>query len=219
MDMDKYRDRQEAGKVLADALKSYENHKDTIVLGLARGGIPVAYEVAKGLNLPLDVYIVRKIGVPGHAELALGAIASGGTSVFNDDIIRELQITQDQIQPVITQELAELERREKVYRQGRPLLDLKDKTVILVDDGVATGATMLVAIKAIRHLFPRKLIVAVPVAQATLCQKMQTYVDEFVCPLCPENLYAVGAWYDDFSQTEDDEVRALLNEVNSNKGL
>lgn len=208
--MQKYSNRREAGCVLAEALRGYQNNKDVIVLALPRGGVPVAYEVAAALHATLDIYIVRKLGVPGHHELAMGAIAQGGVTIFNQDIINQLRITQDEINAVIAQEHAELKRRETVYRGSQPFPLLQDKIVILIDDGIATGATMKAAIKAIRTQLPKKIIAAIPVADRQIQQTFQLLVDEFVCPLVVDNLQAVGLWYNDFSQTEDAEVHELL---------
>ena len=214
--MRRYRNRHEAGSVLAGELQQYINDKNTIVLALPRGGVPVAYEIAKTLHLPLDVFIVRKIGVPGHSELAMGAIAMGGVQVFNQDIVEELKIEKDEIQAVIRKEEAELKRREKVYRGNAAFSPLDGKTVILVDDGIATGASMRAAIQALRKLHPEKIVVAVPVADIHMCNAFQKQADEFICPLQPDGLHAVGAWYDDFAQTEDDEVHDLLNKAKRN---
>lgn len=208
--MERYGDRYEAGIVLAEKLKNYANQKDVIVLALPRGGVPVAYEIANTLAVPLDVFIVRKLGVPGHEELAMGAIASGGVTVFNEDIVSELQISKTAIDRVIQTETEELKRRELTYRGNRPFPDLTKKTVILVDDGIATGATMRAAIKAIRQKNPAKIILAVPVAASSTCAEMEKLVDKIVCPLMPHYFNAVGAWYDNFSQTTDDEVFGLL---------
>lgn len=211
--MEKYRNRQEAGKFLAQSLQGYANRPDVYILALPRGGVPVAYEIAKTLHAPLDVFIVRKLGVPGHTELAMGAVAVGGIHVFNDEIIRDLRISDDEIQAIIAKEQEEIKRRESLYRGNTAFPSLKDKTVILVDDGIATGATMRAAILALRQVQPAELVVAVPVAEKTLCDKMQLLVDKLICPLRPTHFYAVGAWYDDFSQTEDDEVYTLLNDA------
>lgn len=211
--MDRYQNRQTAGILLAKALHAYANRDDVLILALPRGGVPVAFEIAKALQAPLDVFIVRKLGVPGHSELAMGAIAMGGAHVFNDEIIDELRIPQTAIQSVIEKEQQELKRREIAYRGSVTFPSIVNKTIILVDDGIATGATMRAAIKALRSLHPAKIIVAVPVADKQLCEQMQPLVDEFVCPLRPLYFYAVGAWYDDFSQTEDEEVYHLLKEA------
>lgn len=209
--MDKYQDRYEAGKVLAEELASYKNKKNLIILALPRGGVPVAYEIAKNLNAPLDVFIVRKLGVPTHEELAMGAIAFGGTIVFNEDIIKQLHIPKKMIDEVILNEQQELKRRNLKYRDDKPFPDLKNKMVILVDDGIATGATMRAAIAAIKKHHPQELIVAVPVAAKETCDALQSTVDKFICPMRPEFFYAVGAWYDVFEQTEDEEVYRLLS--------
>jgi putative phosphoribosyl transferase len=208
--MQKYLDRHHAGIALANALSAYHQNQDVIVLAMPRGGVPVAYEVAQALQVPLDVYIVRKLGVPGHHELAMGAIAQGGVTVFNQGIINQLKISKDEIDSVIAGELQELKRRELVYRGKRQPPELKDKIVILVDDGIATGATIKAAIKSIRAALPRRLIAAVPVADVEIQSSIQMLVDEFVCPMIVENLQAVGLWYTDFSQTEDAEVSELL---------
>lgn len=205
-----YRDRQEAGIRLAELLRHYANHKDAIVLALPRGGVPVAFEIARTLHLPLDVFIVRKLGVPGHSELAMGALAAGDIIFYNEDIVQSLHIPDAMIERVIAEERQELERRETVYRGGRPFPDLTAKIVILVDDGIATGATMRAAIAALRALNVKRLVVAVPVAQFELTQTLIPIVDELVCPLKPVEFYAVGNWYVNFSQTEDDEVHTLL---------
>jgi predicted phosphoribosyltransferase len=212
--MEKYQDRKDAGKVLAQELKAYADKDDVIVLALPRGGVPVAFEIATALRVPLDVFIVRKLGVPGHSELAMGAIAMGNICVYNEDIIAELGITQPAIESVIAEEQQELNRRVKLYRGERPFPDLKNKTIILVDDGIATGATMRAAINALRILKPEKIVVAVPVAEKSMCDKIQTITDSLVCPMRPNYLYAVGAWYEIFSQTEDEEVYTLLEQAN-----
>lgn len=211
--MHKYLNRKEAGRVLAEELKPFAKQSDVIVLALPRGGVPVAFEIAKALHAPLDVFIVRKLGVPGHAELAMGAIAAGGVTVLNDDVVYSLQISQEEIQAVKQKELQELERREKTYRGDEPFPNLQDKVVILVDDGIATGATMRAAIKALRQLKAEKIIVAVPVAANDTCEEMKKLTDGLICPLRPQQFYAVGAWYDDFLQTEDDEVFRLLKDA------
>ncbi|MHB1946713.1 MAG: phosphoribosyltransferase [Gammaproteobacteria bacterium] len=208
--MDKYLDRTEAGKILAEHLKAYANRADAIVLALPRGGVPVAYEIAQALNLPLDVYIVRKLGVPGHEELAMGALAMGGVTVFNEDIVRDLSIPKAMIDKVIKKEQDELSRRELAYRDNLPFPKLANKTVILVDDGIATGATIRAAVMALRQLNPASIVIAVPVAEKSTCEKMEKIADKVVCPLRPSLFYAVGAWYDHFDQTEDEEVHQLL---------
>lgn len=208
--MEKFSDRYEAGKILAAQLKDYANKPDVIVLSLPRGGVPVGYEIAKALALPLDVFIVRKLGVPGHEELAMGAIATGGTTIFNEEIIDELHISQSAIELILQTEQEELKRRETSYRDNMPLPNLQGKTVILVDDGIATGATMRAAIKAILQHKPASIILAVPVIALSTYNEMSALVDKIVCSLKPLNFYAVGLWYDDFSQTTDSEVSDLL---------
>jgi putative phosphoribosyl transferase len=209
--MEKYQNRYEAGKRLADKLRLYQDRGDVLVLALPRGGVPVAYEIATGLHLPLDIYVVRKLGVPGQSELAFGAMATGGVKVFNDRIITGCGVTKDEIAAVIKKEEKELQRREIAYRGHRDFPLLHDKTIILVDDGIATGATMRAAIKALRIMKPAKLIGAVPVAEKTISNEMKNLTDEWICPLEVYDLQAVGAWYIDFSQTEDEEVYRLLN--------
>ena len=206
----RFRNRTEAGRALARVLSRYAGRDDVVVLALPRGGMPVAYEVAKELGAPLDVFLVRKLGVPGHEELAMGAIASGGVLVLDDGVVRWLGISEDQIQKTLARELDELRRREAAYREGRPLPDLKGKTVILVDDGLATGASMQAAARAVRRHDPARIVVAVPVASRATCDQFREEVDEVVCAVTPAPFYAVGNWYEDFSQTSDEEVRELL---------
>ena len=208
--MEKFIDRRDAGIALAKQLKSYAHKPDTIVLALPRGGVPVAYGIAKALALPFDVYIVRKLGVPGHEELAMGAIASGGTILFNDEIVNSLHLSEPLMKRVIQTERKELKRRELLYRKNRPALLLKNKTVILVDDGIATGATMLAAFKSVAKQKPAQIVIAVPVAADSTCEELARQVDHFVCLLKPVNFYAVGLWYEDFAQTADEEVAELL---------
>jgi predicted phosphoribosyltransferase len=205
-----YRDRIDAGKQLADRLKEYANRDDVLVLALPRGGVPVAYEVAKALRVPLDIFLVRKLGVPGHEELAMGAIATGGVRVLNDDVVNYLQITGDVIDAVAASEQRELERRERAYRGNQPEPNVRGKTVILVDDGLATGSTMRAAAAALRQQNPAKIIVAVPVSAAQTCDEYRMGVDDIICAKIPEPFMGVGMWYRDFSQTTDDEVRELL---------
>jgi putative phosphoribosyl transferase len=212
--MQKFLHRCHAGSVLAEQLKSFADDESVIVLALPRGGVPVAYEIAKTLHAPLDVFIVRKLGLPGYEELAMGAIASGGAVVFNEYVIRAHHVSKTIIDDVIKSEFAELNRRQKVYRGNRVLPVLKGKTVILVDDGIATGATMKVAIQALRQQSPAKIIVAVPVAPLEVYDELLTYVDKIICLDTPKNFYAVGAWYEDFSQTSDEEVSDLLMKAN-----
>jgi putative phosphoribosyl transferase len=213
-----FRDRTDAGQHLAARLGKYANRPDVLVLALPRGGVPVAYEVAKELGAPLDVFLVRKLGVPGHEELAMGAIASGGVLVLDEGVLRWLGISEEQIQRVLERELAELRRREAAYRDGRPLPDLKGKTVILVDDGLATGASMQAAARAVRRYDPARIVIAVPVASRATCDQFRDDVDEVVCAVTPEPFYAVGNWYADFSQTSDEEVRALLERAAEKRG-
>jgi predicted phosphoribosyltransferase len=202
--------RTEAGQFLAENLSNYANRDDVIVLALPRGGVPVAAEVAKKLNAPLDVFVVRKLGLPDHPELAMGAIASGGVRVFNGEVVNALRIPDEVIDTVSAQELAELQRREKAYRAGLPPLDVEGKTIIVVDDGVATGSTMLAAAAALRRLNASRIVVAAPVIAASACREIQRKADEVAAVMIPERFYAVGQWYEDFSQTTDEEVRDLL---------
>lgn len=208
--MERYLNRYAAGKLLASLLKNYEKRDNVIVLALPRGGVPVAYEIAKALSIPLDVFIVRKLGVPGHEELAMGALAMGGATIFNTEILHSLGISKEDVEKVIESEKKELQRRETAYRGNKPYPIIKDKTIILVDDGIATGASIKVAIKALRQLNPANIVLAIPVAEATTCKKLATLVETIVCPLQPTNFYAVGQWYEDFNQTSDEEVFALL---------
>jgi len=205
-----YRDRTEAGKRLAERLTDYADRPDVLVLALPRGGVPVAYEVARALQAPLDVFLVRKLGVPGHEELAMGAIATGGVRVLNDEVVDYLSIRGEVIDAVAADELRELERRERAYRGDRPAPDVKGKTVILVDDGLATGSTMRAAAAALRRQRPARIVVAVPVSAPQTCDEYRMGVDEIVCAVTPEPFHAVGQWYADFSQTTDEEVRELL---------
>jgi predicted phosphoribosyltransferase len=205
-----FADRREAGRQLAARLRDYAS-SNTIVLALPRGGVPVAYEVARALGAPLDVFIVRKLGVPGHEEFALGAIASGEVVVLNPELANQLGLSRQDIQTIIEAERRELDRRERAYREGAPPLDVRGRTVILVDDGLATGATMLAAIAALRKLGPARIVVAVPVAAPETCEAMAGAADEVVCAVTPQPFHAVGLWYDNFAQTTDDEVRALLH--------
>ena len=215
-----FRNRREAGRQLAAKLSKYAHQPNVSVLALPRGGVPVAYEVARALDAPMDVFLVRKLCVPQQPELAMGAIASGGARVMNDDILQMLHIPNYVIEEIAARELQELERRERTYRQGRPSLDVRGRTVILVDDGLATGASMRAAVKALRQLKPARIVVAVPTASAETCDTFRDEVDEIVCAQTPEPFIAVGAWYDDFSQTTDDEVRELLSrEVSERMGV
>lgn len=210
-----YANRQQAGQVLADLLRDYAVKENSIILALPRGGVPVAYEIATKLSLPMDIFIVRKLGIPGHEEYAMGAIASGGTVVFNEDVVYGLHISNTAINEVLQKEELELERRDKVYRGNKSPLQLTGKTVILVDDGIATGYTMRAAIAAVKQKNPVKLMVAVPVAARSTCAEMASLVDKIICPLQPANFYAVGLWYDDFSQTSDEEVIHLMTTLSS----
>jgi putative phosphoribosyl transferase len=206
----RYRNRTEAGRRLAAELWGYANRPDVMVLALPRGGVPVAYEVARALNAPLDVFIVRKLGLPTHPELAMGAIASGGIRLIDEAAVRSFGVTDPQIAAVAAAEEQELERRERRYRNGRPPPDVTGKTAILVDDGLATGATMAAAAAALRALGPARLVVAVPVASPETCNAFREITDDIVCAQTPEPFYAVGLWYEDFSQTSDEEVQELL---------
>src|SRR4029450_2812524 len=202
--------RTEAGLLLAEKLDKYANRNDLVVLGLPRGGVPVAYEVAKCLHAPLDVFIVRKLGVPGFEELAAGAIASGGVRVLNEDVMRAIPHAEQAIEVVTARETAELQRREQIYREGRPPPELRDRVAILVDDGLATGATMRAAVKALRQRGAAKIVVAVPVGPPDTCHEIEEQADETICLSRPEFFQAVGQYYDDFSQTTDEDVRELL---------
>jgi len=195
---------------LAAQLTDYANRPDVLVLALPRGGVPVAYEVAKALRAPLDIFLVRKLGVPGHEELAMGAIATGGVRVLNEDVMRYISISDAAIDAVAAKEQRELERREQLYRGDRPAPDVKGQTVILVDDGLATGSTMRAAAAALRQQKPARIVVAVPVSAVQTCDEYRMGVDEIVCAVTPEPFHAVGMWYEDFSQTTDEEVRELL---------
>ena len=205
--------RTEAGRLLAEKLGNYANRNDVVVLGLPRGGVPVAYEVAKRLNAPLDVFIVRKLGVPGFEELAAGAIASGGVRVLNDDVVRAIPYASEAIEAVTARETVELQRREQIYREGRAAPELRDKIVVLVDDGLATGATMRAAVKALRERAVAKIVMAVPVGPPDTCEELAREADEAVCLSTPSFFQAVGQYYEDFSQTSDDDVRELLTQA------
>ena len=207
-----FANRHEAGAELASRLSHYHGRSDVVVLALPRGGVPVAFEVAEALDAPLDIFVVRKLGMPGHPEFAIGAIASGGVRVLSEDVIRWYGIPESAIDAVARQELAELERREREYRQGRPLMDLRDRIAILVDDGLATGSSMRAAVQAVRTHKPARVVVAVPVGAPGACEEFGDITDETVCARMPEPFSAVGQWYRDFSQTTDDEVHALLQQ-------
>jgi len=203
--------RAEAGRVLAEKLENYVGRSDVVVLGLPRGGVPVAYEVAQRLGAPLDVFVVRKLGVPGFEELAAGAIASGGVRVLNEDVVSALPNADQLIESVTEKETVELERREQTYRDGRPAPELRDRVVILVDDGLATGATMRAAVAALRQRGVAKIVVAAPVGAPETCRELEQEADETICAITPEFFQAVGQYYEDFSQTSDEEVRELLS--------
>ena len=204
-------DRREAGRVLARQLEKYSGRDDVVVLALPRGGVPVAYEVASALGAPLDVFLVRKLGTPGHRELAMGAIASGGVRVLNEDVVRWYGIPEAAIEAVAREEAEELLRRERAYREGRPAPALANRIVILVDDGLATGSTMRAAAQAVRAHHPSRVVVAVPVGAPQTCRELAEVADEVICARMPEPFSAVGQWYLNFDQTDDDEVRELLN--------
>jgi predicted phosphoribosyltransferase len=208
--LSRFRDRREAGRRLAAQLAAYAHRPDVIVLALPRGGVPVGYEVARALDAPLDVFLVRKLGVPGHEELATGAVATGGMRVLNEQVVQGLRIPDHVIAAVAVKEEHELRRRERLYRGDRPPPDVRGRTVILVDDGLATGATMLAAAEALRRQQPARIVVAVPTGSPDTCDALREHVDEVVCAVTPEPFHSVGLWYQDFSQTTDDEVRALL---------
>jgi putative phosphoribosyl transferase len=205
-----FKDRTHAGQVLAKRLVRYSAQNDVLVLALPRGGVPVAFEIARELSAPLDVFLVRKLGLPGHPELAMGAIASGGIRVLNEDVVRGLSVPENVIASVAESELQELRRREQAYRGEQPGLDVHGKTIILVDDGLATGASMRAAIAGLKAQSPGRIIVAVPTASPETCGEFESEVDEILCAVTPQPFFGVGIWYDDFSQTTDEEVRELL---------
>ena len=204
-----FRDRPQAGQLLSKKLAGYANREDVIVLALPRGGVPVAREIARSLHAPLDVFLVRKLGVPGQEELAMGAIASGGVRILNQDIVQAMAIPAHVIDSVTSTEVQELARRERLYRGDRPAPDVIDRTVILVDDGLATGATMRAAVAALRRK-PKRIVIAVPIAAVPTRQEFAREVDEIVCLHTPEPFFSVGFWYDDFSQTTDEDIREML---------
>jgi predicted phosphoribosyltransferase len=205
-----FRDRRDAGRRLGEGLADYAGRPDVLVLALPRGGVPVAYEVARALDAPLDVFLVRKLGVPGREELAMGAIATGDVRLLNEEVVQGLRIPPEVIDRVAEAEREELERRERAYRGDRPAPEVRGKTVILVDDGLATGTSMRAAVAALRQMHPTRIVVAVPISAASTCEEFRDEVDEVVCTVTPEPFYAVGLWYEDFSQTGDEEVRDLL---------
>lgn len=206
----RFRDRTEAGQLLAAELTKYANRDDVLVLGLPRGGVPVAYEIAKALNAPLDICLVRKLGVPGQKELAMGAIAPDNVIVLNQEILRSLEISRETLLDVAAEEKQELERRDRKYRGDRPHPEVHDRVVILVDDGIATGSTLRAAVATLRQRQPQKLVAAVPVAPPSTCASLKEILDEVVCLSTPDPLYSIGMWYKDFSQTSDEEVQQLL---------
>ena len=206
----RFRDRREAGRFLAERLGAYASRPDLVILALPRGGVPVAYEVARALHAPLDVFVVRKLGVPGAEELAMGAVATGGVRVLNDEVVQALGIPLDIVEAVTGWERRELARREAAYRGARPAPDVRGRPVVLVDDGLATGATMHAAIAALRQQQPAKIVIAVPTASPDVCEAFRAEADDVICAITPEPFQAVGSWYEDFSQTSDDEVRELL---------
>jgi predicted phosphoribosyltransferase len=213
-EMTPFKDRRDAGKKLAQKLSAYANQSNMLILALPRGGVPVAYEVALALNVSLDIFLVRKLGLPGREELAIGAIASGGVRILNTDIIRMLSVPQEVINFVARRELQELQRRERLYRGNRPSPEVRDRKVILIDDGLATGASMRAAVAGLRAQHPSRIIIAVPAAAAETCDALRSEVDEVICAITPEPFYGVSRWYEDFSQVTDEEVRTLLENAN-----
>ena len=214
-----FQDRTDAGRQLATQLASYSRHPNLLVLALPRGGVPVAFEVARALRAPLDVFLVRKLGVPGHEELAMGAVATGGIRVLNEDVVNSLRIPPEAIDRAVSAEQRELDRREREYRDARPAPAVRDHTVILVDDGLATGSTMRAAIKALQQQGPEALVVGVPVASPDVCEQFRSEVSDIVCVATPEPFYAVGYWYQDFAQTTDEEVRDLLSKAEQHQSV
>jgi predicted phosphoribosyltransferase len=211
--MSLFEDRRDAGRQLAQELSEYVDRSDVIVLALPRGGVPVAYEVARALDAPMEIFLVRKLGVPGHEELAFGAIASGGVRVLNEEVVLGFNISEAAIDAVAQRELQELERRERAYRGDRPGPEVRDRIAILIDDGLATGASMRAAIEGVKAKQPAKIVVAVPTAAPETCKLFESLVDEIVCAETPQPFYGVGMWYQDFSQTTDEEVRSLLEKM------
>jgi putative phosphoribosyl transferase len=213
-----FTNRTEAGRVLARLLTRYANRPDVIVLGVPRGGVPVAFEVAAALRAPLDIFVLRKLGVPGHEELAFGAIANRGVRILDSDVINGMGLTQLDIELVTAEEKQELQRRERTYRGARPELDMQGFVVILVDDGIATGSSIRAAIRAIRQMNPARIVIATPVAPASTCNRLRSEVDELVCAETPEYFYGVGQFYEDFSQVSDEDVRELLDRAAGRSG-
>jgi putative phosphoribosyl transferase len=211
----RFRDRADAGRILAADLSHYAGRTDVIVLALPRGGVPVANEVARAIGAPLDIFLVRKLGLPGQEEFAMGAIASGGVRLINNDVVRAYGVSAAQIESIVAAEQRELDRRERAYRDGRPLPQIAGRTVILIDDGLATGFSMRAAVMALRADAPARVVVAVPVAARETCEEFRDLVDEIVCAETPDPFYAVGIWYEDFSQTTDREVHELLRAAHS----
>ena len=209
-----FQDRSGAGRILANALAEFRDDRTVIVLALPRGGVPVGYEVARSLHVPLDIFVVRKLGAPGQEELAIGALAGGGVRVLNQEVVNVLGISSQAVDRVAEREQPELERRERQYRGGRPALDVRGHTVILVDDGLATGSSMRAAVAALRQRQPARIVVAVPVAPTSTCEELRAIADKVVCAATPVPFYAVGQWYRDFSQTSEDEVQHLLELAN-----
>lgn len=214
-----FKNRTAAGQLLAGQLSNYANRSDMLVLALPRGGVPIAFEVAKALNATLDVFLVRKLGVPGQKELAMGAIASGGVRVLNDDIVKGHHLSEVAIEKVAAKEQRELERRERLYRDDRPAPEIGDHIVILVDDGLATGATMRAAVRTLRQQHPAQLIVAVPIAAPETCREFESEADKVVCAETPSRFFGVGLWYEDFSQTTDEEVCDLLKQAANRQAI
>jgi predicted phosphoribosyltransferase len=210
--MAQFRDRFEAGRVLAQALSKYSGRTDLAVLALPRGGVPVAFEVARHLHAPLDVFVVRKLGLPGYEEFAMGALASGEVLVLDRDVVARLEVSDDDVQAAIAREKRELARREQTYRRAGEPIDVSGKVAILVDDGLATGSTMRAAIRGLRQRAPSRIVAAVPIAAPSVCKQLTGEADEMVCAVVAEPLYAVGVWYEDFAETSDEEVRRLLEE-------
>jgi predicted phosphoribosyltransferase len=211
--VNRFKDRHDAGRQLAEELTNYQNREDVILLALPRGGVPVGYEIARELGIRLDVYLVRKLGVPGHEELAFGAISTGGVKTFNEDVVRSVGLTDREIDPVVEREEAELRRREEAYRGDAPAPEIEDQVAILVDDGLATGASMRAAVESVRQQGPKETVVAVPTAPPDTCQKLSRTADAVYCLMTPEPFGGVGAWYEDFAQTSDEEVRELMAQL------